>query len=246
MANLASHGFAVPLIIISEPWEEPRTAAGSSNIPPFALSARRSPTVSPRAQRSLHSLGCAVRNAKSSAPNPEQPTAPRIHTIPLPPQIPGITSVVLHPELISNKRDLDFAVLRVPHLRSNSSIPDVPQCQWPELRSAQATFPALPSLTMISPDVPWAITAHASGEVIPHLSVVDVLLAISQALQMRIGIEDWVRYANSNTKHKSRSDKTQYRNSNLRRIDLLDGRTKFVGLAASDSESEDVWILKTT
>ncbi|KAJ7051309.1 hypothetical protein C8F01DRAFT_960410, partial [Mycena amicta] len=93
-----------------------------------------------------------------------------------------------------------------------------------------ATFPALPSLTMISPDVPWAITAHASGEVIPHLSVVDVLLAISQALQMRIGLEDWARYSSAKHNLKNRSDMNQSRNSNLRRIDLLDGRTKFVGL----------------
>ncbi|KAJ7051336.1 hypothetical protein C8F01DRAFT_965491, partial [Mycena amicta] len=93
-----------------------------------------------------------------------------------------------------------------------------------------ATLPALPSLTVTSADIPWAITAHASGEFIPHLSVVDVLLAISHALQMGIGVEDWARYANANAKHKSRGDRSQHRNGNLRRIDLLDGRTEFAGL----------------
>ncbi|KAJ7053382.1 hypothetical protein C8F01DRAFT_1375261 [Mycena amicta] len=252
----------MPLDVTFDPRQQQRTLSGPSNVPSFAPSARRLAQPPASGMGSLPMRTVASRARCFPPPKPLHrgtsltadietvhtlpPCAPRLRTVPLPSQIPGITSVVLHPALIANECD--------PRFKLTIDFDDIPDRReltpWPELRSAQATLPALPSLTITSADIPWAITAHASGEFIPHLSVVDVLLAISHALQMGIEVEDWARYANASAKHKSRSDRnrTQYRNANLRRIDLLDGRTKFAGLAASDSESEtgcDMWILKT-
>jgi hypothetical protein len=54
--------------------------------------------------------------------------------------------------------------------------------------------PVLPSLTIESPRLPWAITAHASGNVVCCVSVADVVGAIHSALGLQVdgeGFADW-------------------------------------------------------
>ncbi|KAJ6582461.1 hypothetical protein DFH09DRAFT_860451, partial [Mycena vulgaris] len=53
-----------------------------------------------------------------------------------------------------------------------------------------ATYPELPSLTIISSRLPWAITAHA-GETRRCVTVADVLGAISEALRLPVDKEDF-------------------------------------------------------
>ncbi|KAJ7460001.1 hypothetical protein B0H11DRAFT_1639572, partial [Mycena galericulata] len=57
--------------------------------------------------------------------------------------------------------------------------------------SEPATHPVLPSLTIISSRIPWAITAQASGEILRCLTVADVLSAIHQALRLQIDEEQF-------------------------------------------------------
>ncbi|KAJ7151985.1 hypothetical protein C8R46DRAFT_913635, partial [Mycena filopes] len=108
------------------------------------------------------------------------------------------------------------------------------------LLAEPATFPALPSLTLVSPYLPWVITAHAeSGWVV----VGDVLRAIQEALQMRID-EEWqeemVKDGDLRRSSPDVSTGARWRGRAITRMDLLQGRTRFGGLVESTMGC-DVW-----
>ncbi|KAJ7135655.1 hypothetical protein C8R44DRAFT_609259 [Mycena epipterygia] len=120
-----------------------------------------------------------------------------------------------------------------------------------------ATWPGLPSLTVISPLLPWAITAHASGGW--AVTVGDVLCAVHKALEIHVTEEqfnDWLhekengsmKHMGERWKHRNRNESPKadepqrtYR-SGMTRIDLLEGRHKFAGLSESKMGC-DVWVL---
>ncbi|KAJ7115142.1 hypothetical protein C8R43DRAFT_825748, partial [Mycena crocata] len=111
-----------------------------------------------------------------------------------------------------------------------------------------ATYPELPSLTIVSSRLPWAITAHASGRTLRCLTVADVLDAMFDALRLRVDeaqFEDWTLMtqngAHSPSTGLTRSGIT-YRGA-LTRLDLLEGKTKFFGLSPSTMGC-DIWVLE--
>ncbi|KAJ7151939.1 hypothetical protein C8R46DRAFT_1007153 [Mycena filopes] len=177
-------------------------------------------------------------------PSAHPPAAPRIKSIPLPPQVPGVTSVVLHPALAHSGAGLavDLAV----GAPSNAAL----QWQWQQLSSTAATHPPLPSLSIISPRLPWGIIAHASGRIFRSgVSVADVLNAIWEALGREVdreGFRDWEimqmgrRERGSGRRNRSR---ITYRHG-MTMVELLEGKTVFKGLSASDMGC-DTWVLES-
>ncbi|KAJ7151947.1 hypothetical protein C8R46DRAFT_837487, partial [Mycena filopes] len=184
------------------------------------------------------------------------PAQPRLKPIPLPPQIAGVTSIALHPALAHSGGTalaVDLAGVTSLPTASNAAW----QRQWQHLSLAPATHPPLPSLTILSPCLPWAITAHASGKTLRSggVSVADVLNAIWEALGRQVdreGFRDWEiimqmtqreRQGGSGRHRPSwrNEDRVTYRDG-MARIELLGGRTVFEGLSASDMGC-DTWVL---
>ncbi|KAJ7773867.1 hypothetical protein B0H16DRAFT_1304168, partial [Mycena metata] len=113
-----------------------------------------------------------------------------------------------------------------------------------------ATHPPLPSLTIISPCLPWAITAHASGRMVRCLSVADVFAAIWDVLYLQVdeqGFQDWkimTQGGSHSPTWRRQRDRIAYR-AGMTRMELLGGRTTFSGLSASDMGC-DTWVLEVT
>ncbi|KAJ6468135.1 hypothetical protein C8R47DRAFT_1325868 [Mycena vitilis] len=161
------------------------------------------------------------RNSSSRS----EPAQPRLKPIGLPPQITGVTAVTLNPALraganINARIGFDFA-LSVPWMGLDVA----------GVLAELATFPALPSLTLLSPRLPWAISVHASGAAVV---VADVLQAIDRALDIHITKEQLVEYGGADQEARYRSGMT--------RLDLLAGRTRFAGLLESAMGCE-VWVV---
>ncbi|KAJ7115127.1 hypothetical protein C8R43DRAFT_823510, partial [Mycena crocata] len=113
--------------------------------------------------------------------------------------------------------------------------------------SEPATYPELPSLSIVSARLPWAITAHASGREVRYLTVGDVLNAIFDALRLHVDEEhfsDWAVIPQSGP-HRPRnalkSSGITYRNG-MTRLDLLE-ETTFAGLFPS-AMGCDIWVLE--
>ncbi|KAJ7151940.1 hypothetical protein C8R46DRAFT_1121579 [Mycena filopes] len=180
-------------------------------------------------------------------PRVHYPTTPRMKSIPLPPQVPGVTNVVLHPALAHCGTALVFDLaIGAP---SNAAL----QWQWQRLSSTAATHPPLPSLSMVSPRLAWGITAHASGRMLRSgVSVADVLSAIWEALGREIdreGFRDWEimqmgqRERGSRGSGRRNRDRITYRDG-MARVELLEGKNMFKGLSVSDMGC-DTWVLES-
>ncbi|KAJ7151975.1 hypothetical protein C8R46DRAFT_1121660 [Mycena filopes] len=164
---------------------------------------------------------------------PSPPSLPRRQPIALPPQVPGVTGVTLNPALrVGGTINVDFSTALECSQRSGLR----------GLLTETATFPGLPSLSLIAPQLPWVITAHAETET-GCVVVEDVLRAIRQALDMRID-EDLF-----NEVIRARDDSSRKWAGDLRRkeggrtrVDLLQGRTRFGGLSESTMGC-DVWMV---
>ncbi|KAJ7637400.1 hypothetical protein DFH06DRAFT_1302795 [Mycena polygramma] len=158
------------------------------------------------------------------------PTQPRLKPIALPPQITGLTTVTLNPVLRFGAESLRGAHIDVDFAHPAS---DARRGTAARVLTELATFPGLPSSTLLSPRLPWAITVHASG-----VSVVvgDVLQAIQTALAIRITKEQLMEYGQDQGASQKR-----YR-SGMTRVDLLQGRTAFAGLSESTMGCE-VWVV---
>ncbi|KAF7349458.1 hypothetical protein MSAN_01735900 [Mycena sanguinolenta] len=162
------------------------------------------------------------------------PHGPRLQPVALPPQITGVTTVTLNPMLrfgsIGTRIDVNFASISV-------MIDPVVATQW-------ATFPGLPSITLLSSHLPWVITAHASGE---FVVVGDVLRAIRQALAIQITEEqvlDRVQRPDEDTNVVIRrgAKRQKVYERGMTRLYLLEGKTRFAGLSESAMGGE-VWML---
>ncbi|KAJ7637368.1 hypothetical protein DFH06DRAFT_655378 [Mycena polygramma] len=169
--------------------------------------------------------------------SPTQLRGPRLKPIALPPQISGVTAVTLNPVLRLGARfngariDVDFA--------SDTRME-------PAVSMELAVFPGLPSLTLFSPRLPWAITVHASGR---FVTVGDLLQAIHQSLDMRVTEDQavsmgWrIGYTETTGDILARGVKRkQGYKDEMKRLDLLGGRTKFVGLSESTMGCE-AWVV---
>ncbi|KAJ7206831.1 hypothetical protein GGX14DRAFT_637051 [Mycena pura] len=193
----------------------------------------------PEAQRAGHGVLCPASGLSAAG----TPSLRRVRPVALPPLIPGVASVILHPALARQTHlPLDLRVAAVPTAASNAA-------QWPRLLlSAPATSPALPSLTIISCDLPWAITVHGSGSiarcVAAVVTVAGVLGAISGALQLPVDADQWCNMTVTQGGKDTliRHAGVAYHRG-MTRLDLFGGKTTFGGLSASDMGS-DIWVLE--
>jgi hypothetical protein len=148
-----------------------------------------------------------------------------------------------HPALATGSTHLvvNFASWR-PHTDTGSS------AAW----ETPTTSPAVPSLTIESPRLPWAITAHASGNVVRCVSVADVVGAIHSALGLQVdgeGFTDWEAMMRDGghrpdllTARLDAGGGLVHRRG-MMRLELLEGKTRFAGLAESGARC-DIWVLE--
>ncbi|KAJ6564981.1 hypothetical protein DFH09DRAFT_1315231 [Mycena vulgaris] len=157
-------------------------------------------------------------------PHPLRPIA-------LPPQIQGVSSVTLNPALTKSRALVAVDFASTPNPEGNAA--------WHQ----PATYPELPSLTIISSRLPWAITAHA-GRTRRCVTVADILGAISEALHLPVDKEDFKDWAIM-TQSGGHSPKGGLitPHDGMPRRDLLQGRTMFAGLVPSTMGC-DIWVLE--
>ncbi|KAJ7152689.1 hypothetical protein C8R43DRAFT_843348, partial [Mycena crocata] len=107
-----------------------------------------------------------------------------------------------------------------------------------------ATYPGLPSLTVMCPHLPWLITVHASSG--GCVVVGDVLYAIRRALRIRITEDQFDEWRDQEEKRfqvigRGLKRRRAYE-SGMTRLSFLGGRHKFAGLSESNMGC-DVWVL---
>ncbi|KAJ7751512.1 hypothetical protein DFH07DRAFT_887382 [Mycena maculata] len=182
--------------------------------------------------------------------SPQVPPCARVRPVDLPAQITGITSVTLNPALRFGSKPPEYTVLDVDFAQAAVNVNY-------HLLAEPATFPGLPSLTVISHRLPWAITAHASGR---YLTVADLLDAIRKALWIRVTEEDYAEWLAQHCADQAKPQHCQPGNSSdvlpvkgqkrkrahqLMRLDLLEGKHRFAGLSEGTMGC-DVWMLNIT
>ncbi|KAJ7895519.1 hypothetical protein B0H14DRAFT_2680654 [Mycena olivaceomarginata] len=153
-----------------------------------------------------------------------QPRAPRLQPVALPPQITGITAVTLNPALRSGAGSaicIDFSSITSQMINAWVAQP--------------ATFPGLPSLTLLSNRLSWPITAIRQALAIPLPDE-----QIDELIQRAEGAND----INKNDKRANGRCLKRKRllESGMTRLHLLEGRTRFAGLLESAMGCE-VWML---
>lgn len=166
----------------------------------------------PRTQTSrppVISSACTTSQPHSPPPRPLRPC------IPLPSEIDHYGEITLHPAL-----------------QRPSDIANYPRIDLRE----PATSPRLPSLSIIHPMLPWAITVHRSEE--HWVIVADVLAAIGKALQTPL---------DQQSRYEVRRYLRNVVDSVLEqpgaiRLDLLGSRHRFAGLSRS-SMGGDIFLL---
>ena len=107
-----------------------------------------------------------------------------------------------------------------------------------------ATNPALPTLTIVSPNLPWPIVVSAQKPG-SYVSVSDVFMALHHALSIPVSPLEYPSPSSSPGgvlfrghgvyDHRSSPPSPHwhaYERPSLRRIDFLSGRTRFMGLSA--------------
>ncbi|KAJ8081384.1 MAP kinase kinase kinase kinase activity protein [Marasmius tenuissimus] len=140
------------------------------------------------------------------------PALRRHQCVPLPTQCGS--EVVLHRLLLAPRK----AGLHWDLLWSHEGVEAAMESGWSALRDP-ATFPAIPSMTVVHHWLPWPITVHESGLDSRGVTVVDVLVAISREMLQPVGEE------------RSRI-----------KMDFLRGRRVFLGLRTS-RVGGDIWEL---
>jgi len=161
--------------------------------------------------------------------------------VPLPPQVSGVTEVALNPLLLPTPNpevQVDFSL--------SFGTDGIPQ----DRLSEPATEPQLPSLTVIYPDLPWAITVHPSSVDSNCVTVADVLQTIHRSLSLPLAEYEYhVSLSGPNNRRGTRSGRhRQDKNiealwTGMTRLSFLAGKTRFVGLGPS-SLGSDVWVLQ--
>ncbi|KAG7094563.1 hypothetical protein E1B28_005391 [Marasmius oreades] len=122
------------------------------------------------------------------------------------------------------------------------------------LLAEPALSPAVPSLILTTPLLPWSFTIYPSNGY--YVSVRDVLDGIYHALRSSATHKDYLfvpsrkdqhriheayerRCSRIRDYHASREEKK----SGVKRVDFLRQRTRFIGIAPSDDARADVWEL---
>lgn len=153
---------------------------------------------------------------------------------PLPPQVVGEPMAVMHPRL--RRCPLGFTRLSQPweeiEERWNSTLREV------------ATNPLLPSLALTSSLLPWPIVVMRSGDR-AYVTVGDVLRAMWEYFRIPMGNEialgsgALIGIGRQQLEGASGLDRVQRQG---RRVDLLLGRTCFVGVSRANGDA-DTWVM---
>ncbi|KAK6992673.1 hypothetical protein R3P38DRAFT_3083488 [Favolaschia claudopus] len=160
----------------------------------------------------------------SSVPRalPLGPTLPHRKPIPLPPQMLNISEVRLNPQIRWPAVPLRVGMYVNENLKVLAEL---------------ATSPGLPSLTLLSPKLPWAITAHASEG---WVTVGDILAAVRRMLETRMSEAETAEWITSRTR-----DGPLFGGNRIREVTrriLLDGKDRFGGLSESTMGC-DIWLV---
>ncbi|KAJ6613180.1 hypothetical protein B0H10DRAFT_2049814 [Mycena sp. CBHHK59/15] len=174
---------------------------------------------------------------------PQLPPCVRLKPVALPPQVKGVTEVTLHPVLRVGAESRARLAVDFASMPTAESI-----AGWRSLLlSEPATYPELPSLTVISVLLPWSITVHSSGMVLRCVTVADVVSVIWEALCVGVTEEQFHEWMAQDGEMKPKrmerleSGRKAYRHG-MTRLDLLEGKTVFVGLSESVMGC-DIWVL---
>ncbi|KXN84614.1 hypothetical protein AN958_12295 [Leucoagaricus sp. SymC.cos] len=121
------------------------------------------------------------------------------------------------------------------------------------VRNEPATVPPVPSLTLVSRDLPWEVIITSSS--VPFVTISDVLGGLYRALRIPVREEEFSResaekqnaistaYYQRFERHVSdRQLREQEKQKGVKRIDFLAGSHRFKGL--SKTERPNVWIIK--
>ncbi|KAK7036407.1 Mitogen-Activated Protein Kinase Kinase Kinase 8 [Paramarasmius palmivorus] len=154
--------------------------------------------------------------------NEQAPTSHNENSV-VPPSEPLLPCIPL-PTQIESEDDEVVDVEVHQTLRNTSSVWDLanPLHALESIPNASeaATKPPLPSLAIVHPRIPWPIHVHRSGASSRYVTVRDVLVTLWRAMNIPLdGADDGGR-----------------------RVDLLDGKTRFVGLRKSEMGG-DIWEL---
>ena len=176
----------------------------------------------------------------STKPFCTAPMAPWMRCIPLPSQIGTNTAVSVNPVLEFNPKPLINFDISLP-----PSYITTPRCHE-QCLFEPATHPKLPSLSVISPLLPWAITIHRSSINPAFVTVADVLGTIYGAVHISV-TEAEFEYLASDPAVQTQSGGYGYRvrwayRRGMQKLDFLGGKNKFLGLSKS-SMGWDTWIL---
>ncbi|KAJ7051293.1 hypothetical protein C8F01DRAFT_1174899 [Mycena amicta] len=152
---------------------------------------------------------------------PVCPPRPSRLPIPLPPQLDGV-------DRAGAASGVDFEALsaEIFHMHNDEERAS----SWSE----PATFPGLPSLTLLAPGLPWVVVAHASrGEV----SVGDVFRALHGSLNTPVDVRELEAGARERLQRQEGKGRGK-------RMAFLEGRTRFAGLRPYESqEGCDTWVV---
>jgi hypothetical protein len=157
-------------------------------------------------------------------------------------------TVQLHPLLrFTHSPVLNFDVTLSP-----SNISTYHQGLSASALSEPASKPPLPSLTVISPHLPWSINVAAPYGT--FLTVFDVLDGIYRSLRANISSNDFRALRSQKDQDrvtvafeqrcKRTREREAERRKGVRRVDFLMGNRKFTGLT-STNRGHDVWVLNT-
>ncbi|KAJ7053649.1 hypothetical protein C8F01DRAFT_1165740 [Mycena amicta] len=162
---------------------------------------------------------------------PVCPPRPNRLPIPLPPQLDGVDTVSMNPTLRAGgaASGVDFEALPAEILHMHKD--EERTSSWSE----PATFPGLPSLTLLAPGLPWVVVAHASrGEV----SVGDVFRALYGSLSMPVDVGELEVGVGERLQRQGGKGRGK-------RMAFLEGRTRFAGLCSYESqEGCDTWVVE--
>ncbi|KAJ7115066.1 hypothetical protein C8R43DRAFT_961164 [Mycena crocata] len=162
------------------------------------------------------------------------PRTPHIRPVALPAQITRIAAIKLNPVLRFSDKTPGSARLDVDLA---GTLSDVVGLNGPVLEEP-ATYPGLPSLTVLCPHLPWSITVHASGG---WVTVGDVIHTILGALRIRVTedqFDEWVMTEFPCQRVGRGLERRRAYDSGMTRLGFLQGKHVFAGLSDSDMRGE--------
>lgn len=174
-----------------------------------------------------------------------QPAFRTSRTIPLPSQSNDRVGVSLHPALRFGRGPGDRAMVEM-DISAMSVTMILQLARESRGFNEPATNPPLPSINVVHPGLPWSITVHPLSAGVTYVTVVDVLYAICQSLQLPLREDHWVGLEGGGMEESllSRRRHAGQQSRSLKRLHLLHGKRNFVGLSRTAAEvalGAEIW-----